>query len=244
MSGVISGLLSRSSIDFQLSFDISPIVFTGGIAQNLPGGALPIIAITEASSSGLGLLAGPQALDIGDYFAHFIPMPGGTLGENQLGNYPFANQAVAGNAIIAQPLLISMLMICTTRQSYSESTAIMQSLVSAMTSHDAQGGTYTVVTPKFPYLNCIRTRMVDVSTAASHQAQNTYQIDFIQPLLTIEAAQAAQNSQMQKLTNGQQIIGQPSYSGLSSSVGTPSSLVTPSVIPTAGGVGPATVPFS
>jgi hypothetical protein len=97
---------------YTLSFELSPIMLCGGIAQNIPGGVLPIIAITEAATFGSGLLGpgGPASLD--NYFAHFTPLPGGTLAENQIGTYPFANQAVAANAIIAQPLTISMLMVC------------------------------------------------------------------------------------------------------------------------------------
>jgi hypothetical protein len=192
MSGFVSDAFGTL---FQLTFEISPIVLTNGIAQNLPGQALPIVAITEAVNFPLGLLSGSASLaSLDSFFAHFIPLPGSTLGDNQLGNYPFANQSVAGNAIIAQPLVISMLMICPTQNNYLASLGTMMALQSALAQHDAAGGTYTIVTPKYFYTNCIRTRMVDVSTASSHQAQNTYQLDFVQPLLTLEAAQAAQSS--------------------------------------------------
>ena len=227
--------MSPGTAAWILSYQLAPIVFCGGIAQNIPGGVMPITQITESSSFPSGLLSsgGPASLD--DYFANFIPLPGATLGENVIGEYPFANQAVAGNAIIANPLVVSCLMICPVRDAggYSTSTAIMMALASAMNQHDSLGGTYTYVTPKFFYTDLVRIRMVDVSSSESKQAQNAYQIDFRKPLLTLQAAQAAQNTLMSKLSNGTQIIGQPSYSGASASVGQPSSL-TGSSLPSGG----------
>ena len=209
---------------WMLSFQLSPIILCNGIAQNLPVGVLPIISITEAASFLQGVFGGGGPASLDDYFANFTPLPGGTLAENQLGAYPFANQTVAGNAIIAQPKVISMLMICPAKRNYLITLATMMALTSALDQHDAAGGTYTIITPKAFYTNCIRTRMADVSNAATHQAQNAYQIDFIQPLLTLQAAQAAQNSLMSKLSNGVQINGPPSYSGAAASVGQPASL--------------------
>jgi hypothetical protein len=215
---------SPGSAQWQLSYELSPIIFCNGIAASLPGGKLPIISITESDNFPSGITGAGGPLNPSDYFAHFVPLPGGTLGDNQLGNYPFANQAVAGNAIIAQPLAVSMLMICPARAGYADAQGRMMALVSAFNQHDALGGSYVIVTPKYPYTNLVRLRMVDVSTAESKQAQNSYQLDFIQPLLTLEQAQAAQSSLMSKLSSGAPIQGQPSYSGAATNVGQPSSL--------------------
>ena len=219
--------MTLGTAQFTLSYELCPIIFCGGIAQNMPGGVLPITSITEAESFPDGVLNSGGPLSLDDYFAHFVPLPGGTLGENQIGEYPFANQAVAGNAVIAQPLIISALMICPARDEdgYAIKAAIMASLVQAMAQHDSLGGTYTYVTPTYFYTDLIRLRMVDVSTAQSKQAQNSYQIDFRRPLLTLEEAQSAQNTLMSKLSNGTQISGQPSYSGGAAAVGQPSSLI-------------------
>ena len=229
--------ISALGAAYTLSFELSPIMFCGGIAKNIPGGILPIIAITEAATFGSGLLGSGGPTNFDNYFAHFAPLPGGTLGENQFGTYPFANQAVAANAAIAQPLTISMLMICPahTISGYSGALMTMLALKAAMAQHDSSGGTYTIVTPKAFYTDCVRLRMVDVSTAGSKQPQNAYQIDFFQPLLTISAAQQAQSSLMSKLTGGTQITGQPSWSGSSPTVGNPSTLAGPSIIPSASG---------
>ena len=104
--------LSSGAAAFKLSFAISPIVMTGGIASNVPGGVLPVLSISDAISFVGGLLSpGDDVLDLDDYFAYFQPLPGGTLIDQTIGMYPFANQTVAANAVIQQPLAISMLMI-------------------------------------------------------------------------------------------------------------------------------------
>jgi hypothetical protein len=215
---------SPGSAQWQLSYELSPIIFCGGIAAGIVNGKLPIISITESDNFPSGITGSSGPLNPSDYFAHFLPLPGGTLLDNQLGNYPFANQAVAGNAIIAQPLVVSMLMICPARAGYADAQGRMTALQSAFAQHGALGGTYSVVTPKFIYTNLILLRVPDVSTAESKQAQNSYQLDFIQPLLTLEQAQAAQSSLMSKLSSGAPIQGQPSYSGAATNVGQPSSL--------------------
>ena len=199
--------MSPGTAQFALSYQLCPIIFCGGIAQNIPGGVMPITQITESDSFPSGLLSSGGPPSLSDYFANFIPLPGATLGENAIGEYPFANQAVAGNAIIAQPLVVSCLMICPARDpsGYAAGTAIMAALVSAMAQHDSLGGTYTYVTPKFFYTDLARIRMVDVSSAESKQAQNAYQIDFRKPLLTLQAAQAAQNTLMSKISSGTKV---------------------------------------
>jgi hypothetical protein len=194
---------------------------------------LPIICITEAASFVTGLLSSGKLPSLDDYFANFRPLPGSTLGENQIGTYPFANQSVAANAIIGQPLAVSMLMVCPARDElgYAAALVTMMALQAALSQHDSLGGTYTIITPKFFYTDCIRLRMVDASTGETKQAQNAYQIDFVQPLLTLQQAQAAQNTLMSKLSNGTQINGQPSWSGAAPSVGNAQSLTGPGLIP-------------
>lgn len=235
--------MTPGSTQWSLSYEISPIVFCGGIAAGLPGGVMPIISITESANFPAGIAGSGGTLNLSDYFAHFLPLPGGTLGDNLVGNYPFANQSVAGNAIIRQPRVISLLMVCPARDGYADAQARMMALISAFDQHDALGGTYTVVTPKYPYLNLVHLRTVDVSTSQTKQAQNSYQIDWYQPLLTLEAAQAAQSSLMSKLSSGAPIQGQPSYSGAAASVGQPSSLAGASVPAGAGTAGTVIAPL-
>lgn len=220
---------------YKLSFQLSPIILTGGIAQNVPGGMLPIISITEALNFTLGLLSGGRSLELDDFFANFGPVPGGKLISNQLGRYPFANQAVAANAIIAQPLPISLLMHIPVRQpgGYAAKLATMMTLKQTLAQHSQSGGTYTVATPSYFYTNCILLDLHDVSASGSKQAQNAWQFDFEQPLLTLAQAQQAQNSMMSKISSGVQTDG--ATSGLAPTVGSPQSMAASSVVPAATG---------
>lgn len=193
-----------SPTPFQLAFEISPIILTGGIAQNMDGGMLPIVALTQGISFTTGLLEGVTNLDLSDFFCHFVPMPGGTIEENQIGMYPFANQAVAANAIIVQPLRISLRMICPARPDlpYSAKLATFSALKASIDQHTNQGGTYTIATPSAIYVNCLLTTLKDISTGQTKQVQDAWQWDFIQPLVSLQQLQAAQNAWMSKVTNG------------------------------------------
>jgi hypothetical protein len=233
--------ISPGLLQFKITYEISPIILTGGIATNLPGGMLPIVSLTESNNFPDGLLSGGDDLGLDDFFAHFVPLPGSKLASNQFGQYPFANQAVAANARIKQPLTISMRMICPVKDDggYATKQTIIQSLQATLAQHDAMGGTYTVMTPSFPYVNCVLLEMTDTSNGASAQAQNTYQFDFWQPLLTLQDAQQAQNNLMSQISAGTPINGMPSWSGLSPTVGNPASLGAIGTIPAASGAGGA-----
>ncbi len=220
---------------YRLSFELSPIILTGGIATFIPGGALPIISITEALNFVEGLLGGADFSNLDNFFAHFHPLPGSTIIEQKLGEYPFANQTVAANAAIRDPLVVSMRMICPAREDagYALKLATMTALQATLEQHNASGGTYTVATPSFFYTNCVLLRMVDTSDARSKQAQNTWQLDFRRPLLTLQDAQQAQNNLMSKITAGTPLGSNPTWSGLSPTVGNPASLGTIGSVPAA-----------
>lgn len=225
---------------FKLAFEISPIIFTNGIAASIPGGMLPVVAITEALNFTTGLLDGGDPTDLDSFFAHFVPIPGSTLEVADYGEYPFANQTVAANAAIAMPLDVSLRMICPVKSElgYAEKLATMIALQKAIQAHRNSGGTYTVVTPAGIYTNCLLKRLSDASAGNSAQAQNTYQWDFRRPLLTQEQATQAQNSLMSKITSGVQVPatnGAVSWSGLSPTVGVPPSLASSSVVGSAAG---------
>lgn len=209
---------------FKLSFVNSPIVMTGGIAQNLPGNALPLLAVTGALDLVNGLLAGGSQVGLDSFFATFKIPGGGTLLDYQYAHYPFANQAVAANAAIAQPLQISLIMNCPVREpgGYLYKIALMNAMQSAFTQHVATGGTFMVLTPAYFYINCLLLRITDVTPVGEEkQAQADFQFDFEQPLLTMEQAAQAQGALMAKFSNGTQISGQPTWSGQSITVGQP-----------------------
>lgn len=237
--------MSVGQIAYKMSFELSPIILTGGVASAIPGGMLPIISITEALNFATGLLSGGN-VSLNNFFANFQPLAGATLVDNEIGTYPFANQAVAANAIIARPLAISMKMICTVKTplGYATKLATMMALQATLSKHNASGGTYIVATPSYFYTDCIMTAMKDVSTgAAGHQAQTEWQFDFAKPLLTLADAEQAQNLLMSKISSGTEIGGQPAWSGLAPTVGAPPSLAAPSLVPAASGpVGAGTAP--
>ncbi len=202
---------------FQIGFEASPVILTNGIAKLIPGGMLPIVALTEAANFTLGLLQGnfDQLTNIDRFFAHWIPQSGSTLIKNEIGSYPFANQIVAANAIIKQPNNISMLMVCPVSKTggYATKLATISAMKSTLDYHHQSGGTYTVVTPSYIYTNCILTAITDVSTGESNQAQTAWRFDFVQPLITASGANSY-STLMNALEGGLPITGNPTWSGL------------------------------
>lgn len=184
---------------FEDLYQTYPIVLTGGIAEQQQGG---VISVGDLLVDG---------------FASFKPVTGASLLKNQCATYPFANQTVAGNALIADPVTLSMHMICPASTldsgvSYLTKQSIISSLVSSLQQHNSQGGLYTVFTPSFIYADGVLVDLRDVTSDDMKQKQVVYQWDFFFPLLTLAAAQAAQSSLMQTLTDGTPITGQPSWS--------------------------------
>lgn len=228
--------MSAGRTAFQLGYQISPIILTGGIASLIPGGMLPIIAITQSPSFVLGLLQGNLDLALDEYFAQFIPVPGATLANNQIGQYPFANQTVAANAIISQPLNVSMRMICPARGEggYIAKLATITALKAALDQHNSSGGTYTVVTPGFIYTNCVLLQLRDITPGDDKQVQSEWQFDFLKPLIALDTAQQIANSLMSRISNQLPVDGEPTWSGVATSVGKTLSNAVGSVIPSAG----------
>lgn len=189
--------VSSGRTQFQSQFQDSPITLSGGIATNQGGGVLAVSSLLPAK------------------FASFKPVTGASLLKNQCATYPFANQAVAGNALIAEPLTLSMQMVCPAtgdNVGYLSKSSVMSSLVASLKQHNSQGGLYTVFTPAFTYPDGVLLDVRDVTSDDMKQKQVVYQWDFYFPLLTLAAAQAAQSALMQALTNGTPITGQPSWS--------------------------------
>lgn len=210
---------------WKTAFQVTPIILCGGIASFMPfGQMLPLVAITEAINTPLSLLSGSSQQDLDNFFAAFAPLSGSTIIEQEIARYPFANQTVAANAVIGQPLHVAMLMICPARNQfgYFEKLAVMTALQAALRLHNQSGGTYMVATPSYIYTNCLMRRMSDVSSGLSKQPQSAWLLEFEQPLITLSDAQSAQSSLMKQLTNLTQINGTPSWSGVSATVPNPS----------------------
>lgn len=189
---------------YNLAFQVSPIIMTGGTV-----GLMPVIGLTGQL---LSLLQGGGGLE--DFYATYLPIPGGNVINNAVGTYPFANQQVAANAIIEQPKHISLLMIAPVRATggYLTKLAIFTSLQAAFQNHNRAGGTYTVMTPAYIYTNCVMTGMTDVTGGDTKQRQVQWQIDFFNPLISQGDAKNAQNQLMGALTGGQ-VVTSSSNSG-------------------------------
>lgn len=218
--------MSIGQAAFQLAFQLSPIILVNGIAQGVPGNMLPIITFTEALNFAEGIVSQGTIESLNDFFCHFRPLPGATLADNAIGHYPFANQYVAANAIIFQPLKVSLLMDCPVKgtTSYAQKFATLTALQAVITKHNLLGGTYIVATPSYLYTNCLLLGLRDVSTGESRQAQNAWQWDFEQPLLTLSGTQGALNNQIGKIGAGLPSDG--SSSGLGNAISTISGTVT------------------
>ncbi len=179
---------------FQLAYEISPILLTGGVLGSvLP---VPITAITEALDI--------PGIESQEFFAHFKPLPGSTLQDWGVAEYPFANMTVAANAIVQNPLKISLLMVCPAQNDggYILKQAQLTLLQSVIQNHIQSAGTFTVITPAYTYTNCLLTGLRDVTNPSDKQVQFMYQWDFVQPLITSSGALSVLSNLMQKVTNG------------------------------------------
>ena len=210
MSGsILSAARSAGQTAYQLAFEISPVMLCGGIAQRF-GGFLPIVSLTEAANFTSGLLSGGMsALSLDNFLCHWKPLPGATLQNNEFGRYPFANQSVAANAVIVQPLTVSMLMLCPARTEggYAAKLPSFIALKIALDNHVQAGGTFAVLTPTYLYINCILTGLRDISGSESRQPSIMWQWDFEQPQISLAAAAGAQANNIAAMTNGTQTDG-------------------------------------
>jgi len=198
---------SAASFVYDLAFQVSPIILVGGIASNSIGGMLPIIGLVGQSAAFLQGALSSSGFSLDAFFARFVPVPGATIINQQISSYPFANQQVAANATIQQPLNISLHMIAPVKETagYLTKLAIFTSLQSSLQAHNAAGGTYTIATPARIYTNCILTAMTDITGGDHKQQQIIWQLDFVQPLVTKQAAGSAYNALMAKLNGGSQV---------------------------------------
>lgn len=200
-------MASAAQSGYDLAFQISPIILVGGIAANTLGGMLPIIALTGQIASAVQGAISSGSLSLDDTFARYVPVPGSTLVSQQVATYPFANQQVAGNATIQNPLAVALRMIAPVKDTagYLTKTAIWTALQSSIVAHNAAGGTYVVATPAMIYTNCLLLDIVDATGGNTKQQQIEYIWSFTRPLITGQQATAAYNSLMSKLSGGQQV---------------------------------------
>ena len=218
--------------DFQRSYEVSPIILVGGIAGT---GKLPITSLLDSQNYADGVLSAGGAAQIADTFGHFKVLPGGTLMDNEVAHYPLANQSVAANAIITQPLRIALEMIVPANDTitFNVRQSIMTALKGSLDHHTALGGWYNVSTPAYIYQGCLLVSLTDASDdITGSQPQDRWIWTFEQPLLTVDAARAAQNQAMTKISNQTQNAGDPPGSQpVTTGIGQPSSNITQNVVP-------------
>jgi hypothetical protein len=239
---------SSDSAEFQLLYQINPIVLIGGIAGDFPGGQMSIVQLTQPDS--FTSVLGPVGFgnDLDSAWIQFIPIVGDTLIDNDAGEYPFANQQTAANCIITKPLHISMQMICPAQVLFGMDvrSAILQSLQDALFTHNILGGMYNVATPAFYFTNCIMKAMRNITPGDEKQAQTTWELDFEQPLVTQEQAQAAMSVQLQKVSSGLPVTtdasGNLGWGSTSSGIGQAFSGQGTAIVPSVANQGGAALP--
>jgi hypothetical protein len=184
---------------YDLAFQKSPIVLTGGTV-----GWLPIVALLGNLA---GLLQGGLSsgnLSMSDFYATFIPLPGTSVINISAATYPFADQHVAANAVIDEPLGVSLQMIVPVKNTagYLTKLPLFLSIRNALYHHQMNGGLFSVATPSYIYDDCILNLMNDITNSETKQQQIEWQLDFIQPLVSQNQAQAAMNSTMNAISGG------------------------------------------
>jgi hypothetical protein len=187
----------------QLTFQVCPIVLTGGSASQVPGGILPLISLFMGG--GVNSLGLPFDIgDLDDAFGAFNVLPGGTLVNQQIAKYPFANQSVAANATIREPLTISVIMDAPMRgpNAWALKMMLFTNLKGTLDNHNNLGGTYTIITPAYMYTDLIMTTLTDNSRGNNSLPQNAWRFDFEKPLVALADLEGAQNQLMSKITGG------------------------------------------
>jgi hypothetical protein len=202
----------------KLAFQVSPVWLTGPPVANMQGKMLPIIAITDPQLySQVAMPVGaPRVLnpiDLDDAFGAFQVMPGGSLIKQEVAQYPFANQYVAGNATIFSPLEVSLIWDTPMRGAgaWANRMGVIGMLQAWLYNHNNSGGTFTVVTPSFIYEDMLLTSLTDSSRGQNPIPQNAWRWDFTKPMIRIRDLTLAQSALMSKLTAGTQTDG--SWSG-------------------------------
>lgn len=178
---------------FSLAFQKTPILLAGGIAENIPGGIMPIAVLTEGLNLVNGLLQGKLSdtgLDADLLTTNFKVSPGSTLIAQDVAAYPFFNMATAGNAMIRRPNRVTMNMTrpaTTTNGGYITKPITFTGIKLVLDKHHELGGTYHVLTPAFIYGGCVLRTMTDVSGFSDQikQVQYEWAFEFEQPLLYI-----------------------------------------------------------
>jgi hypothetical protein len=227
-----------SSIEqWKLSYQVSPIFLTGPPISNVPSGMLPFLSIvnpwafpttsntpgTPSQAFDLATVAMDQK-SLDEAFGAFNVLAGGSLVQQTTAKYPFANQSYAANAIIRDPLHVSLIWDTPMRgeNAWGQKLQVMQSVKQRLDSHNNGGGTYIVVTPAYVYDNMVMLSLTDASRGSSNLPQNAWRFDFERPLIVLQELRRAQSALMSKLTNG--VLTDGAWSGPAAGLGSSTSI--------------------
>jgi hypothetical protein len=189
---------------YQLLYQITPIFLTNGIATNIGGKIIPIMALLNPNAYNILFSGGNGDFNMDSYFGIFQPASGGSLVAQQIAEYPFASLNVAANATVKQPIELSMIMVTPMKTEYAWAVknATMTALKAALDTHNNMGGTYTVFTPAFTYYDMIMLNLSDMSNPQIALPQNTWKWDFRKPLVSQTDLVSAENNLYSKITGG------------------------------------------
>lgn len=226
-----------SMIQFRRDYQLAPIMLVGGIADKVtPNGTMTVLTLTEGSEN-------VNYATESEYFAHFKPLPGGTIVDFSPAEYPYASLNMAANAMVQNALNFSMLMECPPRSgknSYPSVQAIITRIQTQLKAHILAGGTFTVATPGVIYANCLLKTLRDASSAGDRTVQNAWVWEFTQPLITQQGAFESFNGLYNKIANGLPTSNPPTNSGINTATGNAATNQPPSAItpPATTGSGP------
>jgi hypothetical protein len=212
---------------FKLAFQVTPIWLTGRPVAALPGGMLPLAALTDPQLwqdlTGQ-FVEQVEVWNLDKAFGAFQVLPGGTLLAQDAATYPFANQWVASNATIFNPLQVSLVWDTPMKDpnAWNRKYMIIQNVQARLTDHCNNGGTFTVLTPSFIYEGMLLLNLSDASRGNNPIPQNAWRFDFNKPLVRMTDLLAAQNVLMYKLTHGLETNG--AWTGHAAAVGVTGSL--------------------
>lgn len=227
---------------YQLLYQITPIFLNNGIATNIGGGIVPIMALLNPNAYNILFSGGSGEFNMDSYFGIFQPASGGSLITQQIAEYPFANLSVAANATVKSPIEVSMIMVTPmkTQYAWAVKNATMTALKAALDTHNNMGGTYTVFTPAFTYYDMIMLGLSDMSNPQIALPQNTWKWDFRKPLVNQTDLVFAENNLYAKITGGVQTSTE--WTSALTALGLPASTVNQAL--GAGGTAPLAPPVT
>lgn len=201
-------------------YEISPVYLVGGIAEKIPGGVLPIAALTEALSAGGSILTGNfgDVVDFDRYFAHWSPVYGSQWLSYDVASYPMFSQQEAANSIVKNPLNISLMMDCPAQKTGGLITKALtlEVLRSTLAYHVDNGGYFNIFQFGFTALNCLLLGMESVENQ-SKQDHVSFIFNFRQQLLTRQDAQKL-SDKVQNMNSGLPQNSGASFSGWKNAV--------------------------